>query len=640
MILHMTIRQKLTAEWVKIKKLPKKYTVPAAVLLCIAISYSISYLIPRPVAFSYASAPCINKLILFPDLYKSTRATYEARPSQLVKIGSLVVASRSLCFLPVEAPQEGTDSVGISPFGGWFMRQSYSVTAAPPPVVDVAAFRQSVPSSQSLQVPLSSTDRLFRYVLRANSKQTDCLASDNAVVCEISQLRLKQGKKYKVELVRQFDDQIVGVVAKERLTILPAIRVAASSIKAGEVVYSKPKTIAVMFDKKIKSVSYTLYRLGDGKKTPVKTNHKVRDTKLQITIDKDLPRSAKFELVIDSVESTDGSGLEKSYVLAFETSGGPRVAGIDIGTVGVALGSTATLTFDQPLSKEQDLRRSIKVTGGAAITGSSGSQLFVSLAAVPKCGSFTIMVTNGLQNEHKVAGSSSWQFNGRMVCHTIATIGYSRQGRPITAYYFGNGGASVVYTGAIHGNELSTQALMYQWIDYLEVNAHRIPAGRTIVVVPQINPDGVATGSRVNAHNVDLNRNFATSDWQKDITNIYNEPFPRGGGDAPMSEPEVQAIASLVQQLRPELVLSYHSIGGLVLANGAGSSVAKTAVYSQMSGYYNATGQPSPFEYGISGTADTWYAEKAGTASIVIELGSHTYSQFDRNKDAMWTMLQ
>jgi len=637
----MTPRQKFTRAWAKIKKLPKRYTISIVVLMAIAILYSVVYLIPRPVTFSYASAPCVNKIILFPDMYQGSSDTgYEVRPSQLIKFGSFTIASRSLCFLPTQVPREGVSQVSISLFGGWLLRRTYAITVAPPPTVNASAFHQPVPSSQPLRVPLGGTDRLFRYILRANDKQVDCAPVDMAVDCDMGKLQLSQGKKYEVEMVRQFGDQAIEVVAQEQLAILPATRVADSSIKGGEIVYSKPTTIDITFDKKLTSVSYKLYKLGESERVSVKTDHSLKDNKLQVKFAEDLPRSTKFEFVIDSVQATDKSGLENSYTIPFETSGGPRVAAINVGSTGVPMGIAAALTFDQVLLKDQDLSKSIKVTGGATIAGSNGAQLFVSLAAVPKCGDFTITITNDLQSEHKVTGNSSWQFSGRMVCHTVVTIGYSRQGRPINAYYFGSGPASIVYTGAIHGSELSTQRLMYQWIDNLEANARRIPASRTIVVVPQINPDGVAMGARVNAHNVDLNRNFATGDWQKDITDIYNQPFPGGGGEAPMSEPETQAIAGLVQQLRPELILSYHSIGGLVLANGVGASIGKTASYSQLSGYYNATGQSSPFEYGISGTADTWYAERVGVASIVIELGSHTYSQFSRNVDAMWAMLQ
>jgi protein MpaA len=161
------------------------------------------------------------------------------------------------------------------------------------------------------------------------------------------------------------------------------------------------------------------------------------------------------------------------------------------------------------------------------------------------------------------------------------------------------------------------------------------------VVVPAVNPDGVAAGTRTNAHNVDLNRNFGTNDWRKDITDVNNRPFPGGGGKSPMSEPETRVIASFASRLRPSLILSYHSIGGVVAANQAGASGAYASTYSRLSGYGNVTGQSGEtFDYSISGTADDYYAQQLGIASVLVELSSHTYSQFGLNQAAMWAMLR
>lgn len=635
----MLDKQKLIVVWAKIKNLPKKYTIPAVVFAVILVAYGVMFFIPKAVNFSYANAPCVNQLTLFPDMYRTTGEGFEARPTHLVKIGSLAIAARSVCFLPSQSPKEGVTQVGTSPFGGWFMQSRYSITTTPAPTIDSSVFKEKIPASQPLNIPLSSSDMLFRYILKVDEKQIECEPTDSAVACAVDELKLAQGKSYSAEVIRQFGDQTVDVV-KQKITVLPATRVTKTSIKSDEIVYAKPTTLTVVFDKKIMDIDHTFYRLEDGKKTQIKTDVILEGEKIQVKIVKDLPRSAKFELMINSVKASDGSGLEEPYILAFESSGGPKVTGINVGSASVALGSTAIITFDQPLSEEQDINKAVKLAGGATIAGKDGAQLFVSLAGVPKCGDFTIQITNDLESNYGIKGGSEWQHGGRMICHEIAVIGYSHQGRPITAYYFGGGSTSIVYTGAIHGSESSTSDLMYQWINYLEMNARSIPANKTVVVVPQVNPDGIVAGTRTNARNVDLNRNFATSDWQKDVTDVYNNPFPGGGGEASMSEPETQTIAGLVSQLRPALVLSYHSIGGLVVANQAGSSSAQATTYAQLSGYYNATGQSSPFEYGISGTADDWYAQKLGVASVLIELGSHTYHQFDRNRDAMWAMLQ
>jgi len=197
----------------------------------------------------------------------------------------------------------------------------------------------------------------------------------------------------------------------------------------------------------------------------------------------------------------------------------------------------------------------------------------------------------------------------------------------------------VLYVGAIHGNEISTKSLMNRWIDELESKARNIPADKTIIVIPAINPDGVAAGTRTNAHNVDLNRNFGTSDWQSDVTTVGNQPFPGGGGPAPMSEQETMVLASFVQSINPVLILSYHSTASIVAGNQAGNSSSLATEYSQLSGYSNETGQTSTvFEYSISGTSDDWYAERLGITSVLIELGSQTNNQFSRNQQAMWAM--
>lgn len=78
----------------------------------------------------------------------------------------------------------------------------------------------------------------------------------------------------------------------------------------------------------------------------------------------------------------------------------------------------------------------------------------------------------------------------------------------------------------------------------------------------------------------------------------------------------------------------------MAAANQADNSSSLAATYVQLSGYRNVTGQSdSTFEYAISGTADDWYGQALGIPSLLVELGSHTYPQFERNQAAMWAML-
>ncbi|MBD1572033.1 murein tripeptide amidase MpaA [Vibrio sp. S17_S38] len=83
-------------------------------------------------------------------------------------------------------------------------------------------------------------------------------------------------------------------------------------------------------------------------------------------------------------------------------------------------------------------------------------------------------------------------------------------------------------------------------------------------VILSMNPDGNQLGTRANANGVDLNRNFASQNWQKGGT-VYrwNTKEPErdvfiGTGETGNSEPETQALCDLIEQLNPAWVASFH----------------------------------------------------------------------------------
>lgn len=624
----------------KIKHLPITVVLPVVAIFATLITFAAVFMTVKPVAFSYANDSCVKYPLLFPDLHKVTKDSgFEVYATDRVAVGSITLVSASLCFVPTKLPGESLRQIGLAPFGAAIVQKKFALHLPEPPLAHADTLAKPVPISKHLAINLSGLDKVFTYRLDVGEKSTICETNEKTLLCDVKSLDLRQGAAYHIKLHRFFKQQQVATLIDQPIITLSATAVTDSTVKPGEIVYAKPRSFGVLFDKKITKAETLLYRIEGGQRLPVASNTAISEDGLQVSISDDLPRQADFELHVSSVEAVDGSGLETPHVIPFKMSGGPKVTGINVGRTGVSLGATAVISFDQPLFEGQDTASVINLGGGANYAGKRGNQLLISLKSVPKCGDFNIQISDRLQSNYEISGGNTWSFGGRMVCHSIETIGYSSRGRPINAYFFGSGSRFVLYTGAIHGNEAGTRYLMDRWIQDLEANARSIPGDKSIVVVPQINPDGVASGSRVNARNVDLNRNFATSDWQKDITDVNNRPFPGGGGPSPMSEPETRAIASLAQRLRPIMVASYHSIGGVVAGNQAGNSVSTASLYSQLSGYQNVTGSTGEtFDYSVTGTADDWYAA-IGVPSLLIELSSHTSAQFDRNQKAMWRLV-
>lgn len=551
----------------------------------------------------------------------------------------LPIFARDTCIVPTVAPSVGTHYASLSLWGLPLLRIPIIIEVPSPPVLSAQGFRDAVSTTDELIIELSDSDVIFQYVAKFDDQDISCDMRGRQLICDIESLELDEGRTYQFSLERYYGDNIESNVISQEITTMRSAKVLKTSIKDGKTVYSKPKSLDLWLDKEIVNASARLNRVkGGGENVPVDV--KVDGKKIHVSWDGDLDRRAKYEFVLNDVTARDGSGMKGGFSLGFYTSGGPKVTGINVGSYGVSTNFTATISFDQKILESQNIAKHISVTGGAKIAGVSSNKVYISFTGVDPCTNIKISVSDSLKSSYGITGGSSWTYTTRTTCHFVTTIGTSVQGRAINAYWFGSGTKTIVFTGAIHGDEPSTYSLMHQWINALEVGYHLIPSNIRVVVVPAINPDGVASGTRYNARGVDLNRNFDTSDWKKNIKNIYGQPFPGGGGTTRLSEPESVAIAGLVGKLRPAVVLSYHSIGSVVLANPVAKSSQYAYTYATYSGYLYSSSSEDTFDYSITGTADDHYWERLGVASIVVELGSHTYHQFPQNQEAMWKMLK
>jgi protein MpaA len=155
-------------------------------------------------------------------------------------------------------------------------------------------------------------------------------------------------------------------------------------------------------------------------------------------------------------------------------------------------------------------------------------------------------------------------------------LGKTVQGRDINAIIYGTGAKRVLIFGGIHGDEPHTTVLARA----LAVNMNRdtLPPDLTVVIVPDVNPDGLMAATRVNANGVDINRNFPSKTWRSDYTEQKRYP-----GTQPSSEPETRAILALLERYPPHLVVTLHAALGCVNWDGPGGPFAQ--VMADINGY-------------------------------------------------------
>lgn len=188
----------------------------------------------------------------------------------------------------------------------------------------------------------------------------------------------------------------------------------------------------------------------------------------------------------------------------------------------------------------------------------------------------------------------------------MSVVGHSVDGRAIEARQFGDPGASrtMVVVGVIHGNETAGLKVVRTFVKRYGDRLHDV----NVWTVKTVNPDGLAAGTRGNAHGVDLNRNFSEN-W---------EPIPPSSGyysgPKPFSEPETRAVKKLLKGVRPQVTVWYHQPFGrtLIPCDRRGRKVALR--YARLSGLPPDDCFPSP-----PGSATAWQDAVLRSKAFVVE---------------------
>jgi protein MpaA len=197
-------------------------------------------------------------------------------------------------------------------------------------------------------------------------------------------------------------------------------------------------------------------------------------------------------------------------------------------------------------------------------------------------------------------------------------LGVSEDGRSIALVRAGNPhGTRVLVVGCIHGDECAGIAV-----------ARALGRARTradLWIVPDLNPDGHARGTRQDSRGVDLNANWS-SQWHGGGRpwDVYY------GGPHPFSERETRVARDLILRIRPRLTIWYHQHMNVVWAWGPSSAAGRAYARAAHMRFYHR-----PW---LAGTAANWQNHHLrGAAAFTVELpaGSLTRRQTRRQVSAV-----
>ena len=179
------------------------------------------------------------------------------------------------------------------------------------------------------------------------------------------------------------------------------------------------------------------------------------------------------------------------------------------------------------------------------------------------------------------------------------SVGKSVEGREMQAVELGKGEKKIFLCGSIHAREYISSAYVMYFVDRAAFdyknntvrdghNVQNILDNITFCILPMVNPDGVnlvqnGWDAAQNADNLkkmirrDGAKQYGYQSWKANINGVdLNNGFVYGWeenqrvsapasagfkGTSPMSEPELQALTSYMENIQPSAVLAIHAQG-------------------------------------------------------------------------------
>jgi murein peptide amidase A len=207
--------------------------------------------------------------------------------------------------------------------------------------------------------------------------------------------------------------------------------------------------------------------------------------------------------------------------------------------------------------------------------------------------------------------------------------------RPLVYYTCGDkdSGNNSLILSTVHGDEVNPAYFGFRLIEWLRARPELCQKG-FVVIAPLVNPDGFlryTKGTRTNANKIDVNRNFDTPEFAQLAMKLWKEKFKSRRyypGEKPASEPETQFQKWLIDEFKPNKILSIHA--PLNILDYDGPSDADTQAFSKSyidsceylkTAIQKATPSLKFFAYGIfPGSLGNYAGKQRGIPTFTVEL--------------------
>ena len=126
----------------------------------------------------------------------------------------------------------------------------------------------------------------------------------------------------------------------------------------------------------------------------------------------------------------------------------------------------------------------------------------------------------------------------KMPTSTSSVIGFSVENRPIYSLRFGKGPKKVLMWSQMHGNESTTTKALFDCFNLFLTNneiPNSILEACTLLIIPVLSPDGAERYTRLNANEVDLNRDAQD-----------------------LSQPESEVLRKVFNDFKPDYCFNLH----------------------------------------------------------------------------------